>query len=115
MANGQINVTLYKPKRLVMKGGETEMNIRKKINTYSIFFSMLCWVGLSGFTSVLPVNGHIIILWMAIFALLMSVFGLGGISNWKSASSSLISILLSGLLVFVELLLVVFSKFLSLT
>ncbi|MDQ8739308.1 hypothetical protein [Paenibacillus sp. LHD-38] len=93
------------------------MNMRKKINTYSIFFSMLSWGGfyLSGFTSVLPVNGHIIILWMAIFALLMSVFGLGGINNWKSASSSLISILLSGLLVVVELLLFVFSKFLSLT
>lgn len=93
------------------------MNIKKQINTYSIFFSILCWVGfyLSGFTSVFPVDGHLIILWMAIFALLISVFGLGGINNWKAATSSLISILLSGLLVVIELLLYVFSKLLSLT
>jgi len=90
------------------------MNMRKSINTYSIFFSMLCWVGfyLSGFTSVLPVNSHLIILWLAIFSLLMSVFGLGGINNWKTVSSSLVSILLSGLLVIVELLLFVFSEYL---
>lgn len=93
------------------------MNMRKKINTYSILFSMLCWGGfyLSGFTSVLPVNAHIIILFMAAFSLLMSIFGLGGINNWKSALSSLISILISGLLVVVEILLWAGSKFLSLS
>lgn len=91
--------------------------MRKKINTYSIFFSMLCWgvFYLSGFSSILPVNAHIFILFMATFSLLMSVFGLGGINNWKSVISSLFSILISGLLVVIELLLWVGSKFVSLS
>lgn len=94
--------------------------MKKEINIYPLFFSILCWGGfyLLGFTSVpsvLPLKGHIIILWVAIFSLLMSVFGLGRINIWKSALSSLIPILLSGLLVVVELVLFVLSKILTLT
>jgi hypothetical protein len=64
--------------------------------------------------SVLTINGHIIVLGMSIFSLLMSVYGLGGINNWKVATTSIVSIILSGLLLFVELLLLAFAKFFSL-
>lgn len=93
------------------------MVIRKRLNKYSIFLSMLCWICFfqTGFiNSVLSVDGHYTVLWLAIISLLMSVIGLGGINNWITASKSIISVLLSGILVFVEVLLFVFSNVLSL-
>ncbi len=91
------------------------VNWRRKFNLFSLYFSVVCWAVFFWIstTSVFPYDGHLIVLWLSIVSLFASVYGLGGISNWKNATTSFVSVILSGLLVSAELILLAFAKFVS--
>ncbi|CAH1232610.1 hypothetical protein PAECIP111891_07056 [Paenibacillus allorhizoplanae] len=70
------------------------MNIPVKINLWSFILMLFCWIAffLVQPVSAVPFNPHYIILSATIIVLIISVVGLGGISDWRTATQSTIAI-----------------------
>jgi hypothetical protein len=90
-------------------------NAVTKIDQWSFIFMLFCWVAffLVPSLSTIPINPHYIILCATIIVFIFSLVGLGGVTDWRTASQSTIAILGSIVLVLIESWVLLIGRLLS--